>query len=83
MTALLNIFFAVLLFGTGAYHMWNGNWTDGLTMLVLITILHNAAGGYKAAMNTVEIYRLLAEVKGDIQRVKKSIRWLSDSREVK
>lgn len=63
MTAILNIFFAVLLFGTGIYHIfWTGSWTDALTMFVLISILHNAAGGYKAAENTVVIYRLLQTI---------------------
>ena len=57
MTVLLNILIAVLLFCTGIYQLWNGNWTEGLMLFSLILILHNAAGGYQAAANSVAIYR--------------------------
>lgn len=83
MTILFNIIFAGLLFCAGVYHAWNGNWTNTLMLFTLILILHNAAGGYKAAMNTVHIFRLLVDTKNTVEQIKRKVRWLSDSREVK
>lgn len=69
MTVILNIFFAALLLCTGVYHMWVGDFTEGLTMFTLILILHNAAGGYKAAMNTVVLFKLMDAIGEKINKI--------------
>lgn len=76
MTAIFNITMAGFLFFTGFYHLWVGNLTDALVMFALILILHNAAGGYKAAQNSVIIYRVIAYMKQDVEAIKERTKFI-------
>lgn len=77
MTIIFNLIIAGLLLCTGLYQLlWNGNWTEGLALFSLILILHNAAGGYRAAENSVIIYKVIAHMKQDVEAIKERTKFI-------
>lgn len=69
MTIIFNFIIAGLLLCTGIYQLWNGNWTEALTLFALTLILRNAAGGYQAAQNSVIIYKVIAHMKVKVETI--------------